>query len=111
MAVQTVEDFLEAGLRKPRAPHASALLRPGTAQAAAGLGLLSSGGGSRGIGGRACLDRVFSSATQSPRPLWVPSLIRAGSRERRPRHTRPGGKPGAGRGGSAGREAPRGRRA
>lgn len=51
MAVQTVEDFLEAGLRKPRAPHASALLRPGTAQAAAGLGLLSSGGGSQGSEG------------------------------------------------------------
>lgn len=39
LAVQASE-----GLRLPRAPHASARVPPGTAQAAAGLGLLRSGG-------------------------------------------------------------------
>lgn len=80
LPVQAIEDFLEAGLRKPRAPHASARVLPGTAQAAAGLGLLSSGVvssaprllGGGGVGGfpRA---RAFLSATVSAAPLGAES--------------------------------------
>lgn len=114
LPVQAIEDFLEAGLRKPRAPHASARVLPGTAQAAAGLGLLSSGVVSSaprllGVAGwGASLERVLSSAPQSPLLLWVRSLLRAGSRGWRLRHTRPGGTPGAGRRGSLGGRPPAG---
>lgn len=79
LAVQATE-----GLRLPRAPHASAPVQPGTAQAAAGLGLLGSGVVSSAPGllwgrGGGSLERVVSSAPQSPLLLYVPRLLRAGS--------------------------------
>lgn len=63
LAAQAIDVSLEMGLRTPRAPQASARARPGMAQAAARLVLLSAPT-FQGRGGS--LKRVVSSAPQSP---------------------------------------------